>query len=167
MTSEDIVLVHSGKLCRSKKTDELLHAMEKVKDERLKLIIIGSMDKEIKHIVENFTKKDKRIRYAGWKTGEELSDYLCSADIYIQPGTQSATMQAAACCRCALALYPYESHKFLLGKSVFYIKGVQDIIDLFKKVLENPYLLQERREQSFEIAEKRLDYRKLAARMYE
>lgn len=167
LTEDTFLLVHSGKMNAQKKTSDILYAMNEVKDKRLRLLILGSMDEKVKCTYEKLAKDDKRIDYVGWKSGEELLEYLCSADLYIQPGTQSATMQAAACCRCALALYPYGNHELLLGESVFYVENLSDIIDLLKRILNNPYLIQQKREQSYKIAEAQLDYKKLAAWLYE
>ncbi len=167
LTPDTILLLHSGKMNSKKKTTDILYAMNRVRDKRLKLLILGSMDEEVKSIYEKIAKDDKRIEFVGWKSDEEFLDYLCSADIYLQPGTQSATMQAAACCRCALALYPYGNHKRLLGESAFYIKNIFDIIDLLNTILNNYVLIQQKREKSYQIAQEQLDYRKLAAWLYE
>ncbi len=166
LTEDDILLMHSGKMDVQKKTIMILQAMERVRDERLKLIIIGSMEEEVKSFYEKIGRSDRRVEYVGWKCGEELLDYLCAADLYLQPGTQSATMQNAACCRCALALYPYESHKYLLGESVFYIKNARDIVELLNEILRNPQIIRQKRDEIFAVAQEKLDYRKLAARLY-
>lgn len=166
-TAEDLVLVHSGKMNAQKKTIDILKAMQKVKDRQIQLIIIGSMEEEVKKLYQQLAGDDKRIQYIGWKDGEELLEYLCSADVYIQPGTQSATMQNAACCRCALALYPYESHKMLFGENVFYIENSSDIADMLQEMLRDPMIIQIKREHTFDVALEQLDYKKLAARLYE
>ena len=60
-----------------------------------------------------------------------------------------------------------KSHKYLLGDSVFYIETVDDMKDLFELIAKNPQILEEKRRISFKIAQEKLDYKKLAARLYE
>lgn len=167
MFPDDIILMHSGKMGKDKKTLDILAAFEKVKDCRLKLFIVGTMDRDVREGFDRLTDDDTRVQYVGWKSGDELQEYLCASDVYVQPGTQSATMQNAACCGCALALYPYESHRYLLGDNAFYIESIGEIERLFRSVLREPDLIREKREGSFLIAKQKLDYKKLAAKLYD
>ena len=164
---KDILLVHSGKMDAKKKTFEIVKAIAEISDTRLKLFIVGTMDGDVEREVRKLTDCDERVSFTGWMSGEELLEVLCGADIYMQPGTQSATMQNAACCACALALYPYESHQYLLGDSAFYVKDYEDIKHLLWQVLENPELIEAKRRESFIIAKEKLDYKKLAEKLYE
>ena len=164
---DDVLFVHSGKMEKAKKTSELVQALHAVQANNLKLLIVGSMTDEVAADVMPVVEADPRIEYLGWKSGEELMDYLCAADLYVQPGTQSATMQNALCCGSAAALYPYESHKYLLGDSVFYIETVEDMKNLFAAISTNPDILEAKRAMSNKIARERLDYKVLAARLYQ
>lgn len=166
ITATDILLVHSGKMEQQKKTFELVKALHETNTQNLKLLIIGSMTHDVSNNVMPLIEKDSRITYLGWKNSYELMDYLCASDLYVQPGSQSATMQNALCCGSAAALYPHESHKYLLGDSVFYIETVDDMKNLFDTIAKNPSILEEKRAQSNKIAREKLDYRVLAARLY-
>lgn len=166
MSSDDIVLMHSGKMGRGKKTLDILTAFERVKDDRLKLFIAGTMDKDVQEGFERLAGGDARVCYVGWKSGEELQEYLCASDVYVQPGTQSATMQNAACCGCALALYPYESHRYLWGEDVFYVEDAEDMERLFRNILREPNRIRVKKEGSFLTARQKLDYRNLADKLY-
>lgn len=162
----DILLVHSGKMERKKRTFELVKALHETGARNMKLLIIGSMTPDVSNDVMPIIKNDNRIIYLGWKNGKELTDYLCACDLYVQPGTQSATMQNALCCGSAAALFPYESHKYLLNDSVFYIETVDDMKKLFIAIAEKRELLEEKRRMSNIIVKEKLDYRILAARLY-
>lgn len=167
LRDSDLLLVHSGKMDKKKRTAEIVEAFLDAKANNLVLVIIGSMTEDVEHKLIPFIEKNPEIRYLGWKNSEELMDYLCASDLYVQPGGQSATMQNALCCGSAAALYPHESHKYLLGNSVFYIETVEDMKNLFKLISKNPQKLEEKRKLSFKIAQEKLDYKKLAARLYE
>lgn len=166
LSDEDILIVHSGKMDRLKRTKTILDAFQKTKAKKIYLVIIGEFSEDMWPVVEPIIKKDPRIRFLGWKNSEELLEYLCAADLYIQPGGQSATMQNAACCGSALALYPHKSHKMLMGETVFYIDTVESIQGLLEEISANSEVLEKKRKASFDLAKKELDYKEQAKRIY-
>ena len=117
-------------------------------------------------LLYDFIKKDKRVKYLGWKSGDELLEYICASDIYIQPGTQSSTAITAVCCGLPTFLYPYISYEKIFDTNTFWVKDEKEIRETVEKVLENPDLLENMSKRSYEIAKNILDYRKLAARIY-
>lgn len=165
LDDSDILLVHSGKMSMSKKTDTILKALSKVKDKRLKLILIGSIEEEYLKELNPMINDDDRIKYLGWKNGDELIDYLHASDIYLQPGTQSATMQNAACSSTAIAIYPYESHKKLIGDKAFYIENENDIVKLLESVIKDRGILNIKKKELFLLAQTKLDYKVLAEKV--
>lgn len=167
LKDSDMLFVHSGKMDKLKLTQELLQAFIKVNKQNLKLVIIGSISEKQKGDIEKLLKKNNKIFYLGWKSTDELLEYLCACDLYVQPGSQSATMQNAVCCNSAVALYPHKSHVFLLHDSAFYIESIEDMVNLFNEISVNTEILENKRKLSFKIACEKLDYRKLAKRLYE
>lgn len=166
LTSEDVLIVHSGKLAAGKKTVDLLTAMRRIVAQNVFLAVIGSADDpKTKEALDIATEEDSRIRYLGWKSGDDLLEYLCAADIYAQPGTQSATMQNAACCGCAEVLYPYSSYKVLLGDAVLYAENVEQLTQALNSLATDPQLLKKKKKQLFQVACEKLDYKKQAERI--
>jgi glycosyltransferase involved in cell wall biosynthesis len=166
LKESDILAVHSGKMDKLKRTEDILKAFLQVPGDRLKLVIIGSIKDDVRENILPLISSDKRITFLGWKSGHELMEYLCACDLYVQPGSQSATMQNALCCGSAAALYPHKSHKLLLGDSVFYVETIDDMKNLFTEILKNPEILENKRAQSNDIARRMLDYKILASRLY-
>lgn len=179
----DILFVHSGKMDKYKRTVELLEAFTKVKNDHFKLVIIGVFLDNIQEKIQRILDEDKRVVYVGWKDSKELVDYLCAADMYLQPGSQSVTMQNAMCCSCALMIYPVISHEPYLHGNGFYVNRAEDlpeleiknklknvetsaIEDVFEKIANQPEILEGMKKQSLKIAKEKLDYKKLAARIY-
>lgn len=162
----DILYVHSGKMNKLKRTSEILKAFIKVKSENAKLVLIGSIPEVMEDELTPLIDEDKRIKYLGWKKSEELLDYLCAADMYLQPGSQSATMQNAICCKCPVMLYPHKSHKPFLKHNGFYVQTEEDIKEVFNKINDNPNILEDFKKNSEIIANDLLDYKKLASRLY-
>lgn len=164
----DRLYIHSGKLDALKRSDELFRAFSAVDDPHAVLAVIGSIPEERKSILLPLMAADKRIRYLGWKTGEELQEYLCAADLYCQPGSQSATMQNALCRYCPVMLYPHPSHTADYDRGeVLWVKTQADMEMVFRSLAADPARLKPLRENAEKIAREVLDYRKLAARLYE
>ena len=166
LDENDILLIHSGKMTKEKRTEDILKAFSSIKRKNLRLMLIGLFAEDVELSVKEYLKNDHRINYVGWKSTSELVNYLCAGDLYVQPGSQSATMQNALCYGCAAALYPHESHKYLLGDKVFYVETVEDMEQLFDDISLNRNILEEKRLRSFEFAKATLDYKKLAEMLY-
>lgn len=166
LSEDDVLVVHSGKLDARKKTTWLLQAISHIQNENLKIFIIGSIPNDMKPVLMPLIDRDPRVVFLGWKNGAELVQYLCAADLYFQPGTQSATMQNAICCGAPVALFPYESHKPYISENGFYVENEADCIAVLDTVLAQPELLKQMKNNSLELARDLLDYKKLAARLY-
>ena len=164
----DRLYIHSGKLDALKRSDELFRAFSAVDDPHAVLAVIGSIPEDRKSILLPLMEADKRIRYLGWRTGEELQEYLCAADLYCQPGSQSATMQNALCRYCPVMLYPHPAHTADYDRGeVIWIKTQADMEMVFRSLAADPAQLAPLRENAERLARELLDYRKLAARLYQ
>lgn len=164
----DRLYIHSGKLDALKRSDELLRAFSAVDDPHAVLAVIGSIPKEREAVLLPLIEADERIRYLGWRTGEELQEYLCAADLYCQPGSQSATMQNALCRYCPVMLYPHPSHTADYDRGeVLWVKTQADMEAVFRSLAADPAQLAPLRENAERLARELLDYRKLAARLYQ
>ena len=167
LVENDRLYIHSGKLDALKRTDELLRAFSAVDDPHAVLAVIGSIPKEREAVLLPLIEADKRIRYLGWRTGEELQEYLCAADLYCQPGSQSVTMQNALCRYCPVMLYPHPAHTADYDRGeVIWIKTQADMEMVFRSLATDPAQLKPLRENAKKIARELLDYRRLAARLY-
>lgn len=166
ISDKTILIMHSGKLARQKKTKELIEAFRKIGYEDMMLIIVGKLMDDTGDVIRKATDKDegdKRIKYLGWKSGSELLQYLCASDIYAQPGTQSATLQNAACCNCAVIAYPYEGYiNGVLGESGCYAENTQELEKVLLQLVSNRDYLNQMKKKVADTALNLLDYRKQA-----
>lgn len=163
---DHLMFVHSGKMDKLKRSADVLRAFSQVESNRIRLVLIGSMTEDVREEVEPLIKVDPRVSFVGWKNADELMEYLCAADVYVQPGGQSATMQTAICCGCAVMLYPHKSHEPYLQRNGYYIKSIEDMRKVFQEIADSPSILKGMSENSMKIANELLDYKKLAARLY-
>lgn len=162
------LLLHTGKLDALKRTDELLRAFATVPELNARLAVIGSIPEDRKDLLNSLMEADKRVTYLGWRSGEELQEYLCACDLYCQPGSVSATMQNAICRNCPLLLYPHGSYlKDYNWGNVFWVKTEADMAEAFRRLAEDLTVLTPMEECSCRCAQEMLDYRKLAARLYQ
>jgi len=164
--NDDVLLCHSGKMDKLKRTEDILRALVAVKADNLRLVLIGSLPDDAKERILGNVNLDDRVSYLGWKPADELMDYLCACDVYVQPGSQSATMQNAICCGAAVMLYPHKSHAPYVQGNGWFVETVEDMEVVFSEIAAEPGVLKEKSENSFRIANDLLDYKKLAARLY-
>ena len=160
-----ILFLQTGKMGRRKKVVESIEAFSKTRGNQLRLILAGSIDDEIREDVVARIEKDPRITFLGWKTTPELKDLLCAADVYVQPGTQSATMQMSLCARCPVVIDDVPSHKPFVDGNGWLIRGVEELGSIFATIRDHPAALTSMSSKSLEIAKRYLDYRTLAARI--
>lgn len=167
LVENERLYIHSGKLDALKRSDELFRAFSAVDDSHAVLAVIGSIPEDRKSVLLPLMEANKRIRYLGWKTGEELQEYLCAADLYCQPGSQSSTMQNALCRYCPVMLYPHPSHTADYDRGeVLWVKTQDDMEAVFRSLAADPAQLKPLRENAKKIARELVDYRVLAAKLY-
>ena len=164
LKDDDIVFCHSGKMTKEKKTKELVETFCSTKYKKFKLLLIGNIIDNSDFILK-YIEQDDRIQFLGWRNGKELNEILAASDVYVQPGTQSATMQTAACMRNCMMLCPYENHKYIFKTHALYISDQNDMEAVFNNIGEGKINLEKLREASYEIAREKLDYYKIAKRV--
>lgn len=167
LSNDDIIILHSGKFSSGKKTKDLLESFCSVPASNLKLVLVGSIPEDMSTTLNRLIASDKRILFLGWMNSSELIKYLSAADIYVQPGTQSATMQNAICCGTPVALYPYPSHEPYVIENGIYIESKSDYNQMFLDLSASKLDLLSMSKASFSIARNLLDYQILAKRLYE
>lgn len=168
LAPEELLLVHTGKLDAPKRTAELLRAFAAVPDLEAKLAVIGSIPAEMEDTLKPLLAGDSRVVYLGWRSSEDLLEYLCAADLYCQPGSVSATMQNALCCGCPVLSFPHASYVDDLDCGEFFWARTQaDMEAVFSGLAAAPERLRPMTEGAWRCAREVLDYRKLAARLYQ
>ena len=162
LRADEILLVHSGKMDPQKKTEQLLRAFSACKDFPGKLALIGSIPEEMRVTLLPLIEADPRIIYLGWKSADELRRYLCACDLYCQPGSVSATMQNAICCRCPVLAYPHESYlRHYDAGNLTWVRDEEEILSFLRKVGAAPEILARMSQLSVAYAAVHLDYRTL------
>lgn len=165
ISENDILLCHSGKMDSLKRTYEILYYFNKVKNENLKLILIGVFSEDVKEKVMPLIQQDDRIIYLGWKSSDELIKYIAASDLYLQPGSQSATMQISLCSGTPVLFANVKSHEVYMKGNAFAINNFDEMESIFHKICEEPDILKEMSDKAYLLASDLLDYRKMADRI--
>lgn len=167
LTDGEILFVQSGKMDGTKKILETLRAFTKIDNPDIQFVLAGHLHEDVVVEVNAIIAKDSRIQFVGWKTADDLQALLCAADVYVQPGTQSATMQMSLCCRCAVILDDVPSHKPYINGNGWLVGSGVSLDDVLLAASNNKALLAKMSLLSSQIASSLLDYKKLASRLYE
>jgi len=163
LQSDDILVVQTGKLNSQKKLILSLNEFISVPNDKLFFAVAGVLQDDIKLECKDIFSKDKRIKFLGWQSSSSLTKLLCAADIYLQPGTQSATMQHSLCCRCAVILDDIPGHEFYMENTGWVISGEFTIARILSEIEFS--VLEDKKLSAFNFAKNKLDYAKLARRV--
>lgn len=166
LAPETFVVLHSGKMGPEKRTLDLARAFSRVSRADACLLIIGSAEADVMDKLSQLMKEDSRIRYLGWRPASELLDYISAADLYAQPGTQSATLQAAICCGAPVLVYPHPSYRPFVQGNGFFAADEPQIHAALEALANDPALVERMRADSRRIAGELLSYSAIAKQMY-
>lgn len=125
LAEEDIVLCHGGKLNDAKKTAELVSAFSRLsdKDDRLKLILFGSISDDYKNRVFP-SDIPNNILFTGMLTPAAYYRVYLASDLAVFPGSQSALWQQAIACGVGTVVNAFPHTKYLdLGGNMAYFDG--------------------------------------------
>ncbi|MDI3543785.1 MAG: 1,2-diacylglycerol 3-alpha-glucosyltransferase [Candidatus Woesearchaeota archaeon] len=96
ISKDDFLIMTGGKIDKAKRqTLLLMEAVNQIKDERVKLIVFGSVEDELK---DDFFKlvDGERIKYLGWIESDETYKHFASADLVVFPGRHSVFWEQTA-----------------------------------------------------------------------
>ena len=170
IAEDKILFVQTGKMTKGKKLVESLEVFSKIQDDRFIYIIAGVLDEIIEKNVMHLIDADARIKYIGWLEKENMENLLCASDIYVQPGSQSATMQQSLCLRNSVILDNVKSHIPFVENNGWLINSFNDMRNILKDISDDKMakkLIEDMSINSFNIAKEILDYKVLAKKIYE
>lgn len=165
LEDDQTVLLQSGKFDSKKKLVDSLTAFAATRSEKLRFMIVGRVHESIEQQVTQLISADPRVQYLGWKTADELYRLLCAVDVYVQPGSQSATMQMSICARCPVVIADVPSHEPFVKGNGWKVSTQEQLTNAFVSIEKNPSVLDEMSQRSLEIAYDLLEYRRMAKRL--
>lgn len=160
------IFVQSGKFDSAKRLIESLEAFSALPDPNVRLILAGVFMSDVKDKAEELVARDSRIVPLGWLDTQGLTRLLAGADVYLQPGSQSATMQMALCCRKPVIVADVISHHTLISSNGWLVSSKQSLYDALASAAQMERSgLESMSAQSLKVAATMLDYATQAKRL--
>jgi 1,2-diacylglycerol 3-alpha-glucosyltransferase len=164
--SDDATLfLQTGKFDEKKKLVDSLKAFLVTQNSDFKFFIAGVFLNSVEKQASPLIYDDERVSFLGWKDSEAMKDLLCAADVYVQPGSQSATMQMSLCARCPVILDDVESHRVFIEGNGWLVNSNEELKKAFISIEKDLTILKKMSHRSLQISEKMLDYKNLAQRI--
>lgn len=162
--SDDVVIyLQSGKMTKRKKLMASLDAFGQLGGTNLRFWITGLLTEETTQELSTKIASDPRVSFLGWQSPEELNDLLCAADVYLQPGTQSVTMQNALCCGCPVIIDDVPGHQPYIDSGATLVHDQLTLLKAMQNALTWDHA--EMRALALHYAREKLDYKNLANRI--
>lgn len=163
ISDSQVAFAMTGKMKARRGLVETLREYTKHGPENSVFLIAGVLTEESKDAAYRLIKADERIRFLGWQAPEQLTDLLCATDIYLNPGSHTATTEHSLCCHCAVGLSDVAAHRFLVRSNGWLVDGETTLAALFRNA--GSCSLRTQQDNSYALACDTLDYAVLAKRV--
>jgi glycosyltransferase involved in cell wall biosynthesis len=160
------IFLQTGKIDRAKRLGETLRAFASLADPNLRLVIAGQIMADVRDEVLQLIDADPRVQMLGWVDSKQLRALLCAVDVYVQPGSQSATMQMALCCRRPVIIADVPSHRVFIDCNGLLVRSGEQLAKALTTLAQvSEDTLAEMSRRSAAVAARLLDYREQAMRV--
>ncbi len=128
LNDDDIVVIYVGKLIKRKFADILCRGFTKVKNPKMKLVVVG--DGELMADLKNI--EDDRIQLLGFKGQSELASLYNMSDVFILPAkneTWGLVVNEAMCCKNAIVVTKHVGSGYDLvseGKNGYVMQSISE-----------------------------------------
>lgn len=168
--NDDFLIVTGGKIDLEKKqTILLMEAVKKTANPKIKLIVFGSVVKELKPKIEELTQECDNVLYVGWINSELSYDYFEAADLVVFPGRHSVFWeQVVGHGKPMIVKYWKGTTHVDLGGNVefLYNDSVEEIEEKLLKVMQ-PDVISKMKEVAEQKGMQVFSYREIARRSIE
>jgi glycosyltransferase involved in cell wall biosynthesis len=132
----DFLIMTGGKIDAFKtQTLLLMEAVARIKNDKVKLIVFGTVTPELKEKVNNLCLENK-IKYIGWIASQESYKYFAAADLVVFPGRHSVFWEQVAAQGIPMVCKYWNGTTHIdLNGNVEFLR--EDSVDEIKRVLDN------------------------------
>lgn len=134
--NDDFLIVTGGKIDSAKKqTLLLMKSVQEIDDQRIKLIVFGSVDDDLMEDVKELS-DGSRVKYIGWIRGAESYQYFAAADLAVFPGRHSVFWEQVVSQGIPLVCKYWEgtTHVNVNNNAIFIMN---DSVDTIKEIITN------------------------------
>ncbi len=136
---DDFLIMTGGKIDKWKtQTLLLMEAVQKLQNEKIKLIIFGSVTEELQPKIQELADGVK-VQYIGWIQAKDSYKYFASADLVVFPGRHSVFWEQVAAQGIPMIVKYWNGTTHIdMGGNVEFLKNdsVDEIKNTIEKVLE-------------------------------
>jgi 1,2-diacylglycerol 3-alpha-glucosyltransferase len=169
LENDDLVVISGGKVDLRKNIHNLIEAVNSFPNEKLKLIIVGSITPEVQEKIKHL-KLSTRIKLVGWKSPREINEYLFAGDLAFFPGTHSVLWEQSVGLGLPAVFKRWEgiTHTDLGGNCLFIKEGtISEITGALTKILEDKQLYDQMKQTAELKGAKAFTYSEIAKRAIE
>lgn len=164
---DDFLIVTGGKIDSFKlQTLLLMEAVQNIDRDDLKLVVFGSVQKDIQPQLEKLCDGEK-VQYIGWAKGNQSYEFMGAADLVVFPGRHSVYWEQAAGLGIPMLCKYWDGTTHIdLGGNVEFLKedSVSEIKGKIEKLIENPEKYNQMKLVSEEKGMEIFSYKKIAER---
>jgi glycosyltransferase involved in cell wall biosynthesis len=155
ISHDDFLIVTGGKIDQPKiEVLNLMKAVSNLNQQKIKLVVFGSVDEDLKKEFERLVSNSENIIYVGWISAEETYDYFSSSDLVMFPGRHSVFWEQVAGQGIPMAVKYWEgtTHIDKGGNVVFLGKATtEEISETITDLIENPIKLKKMQQKALEV----------------
>lgn len=169
IADDDFLIITGGKIDNFKKQIlYLMEAVNKLQNEKVKLIVFGSVIPELKERVEALV--SPYTQYIGWVKSDQTDKYYAASDLVVFPGRHSVFWEQVAGLGKPMICKAWEGTKHVdLGGNVIFLEkdSVEEIYGILKKLIEDTEAYQRMKTHAIEEGMKVFSYSDIAKRSIE
>lgn len=162
--TDDFLIITAGKIDEAKmETFNLINAVKKINDPKIKLIIFGSVTSKLEDRFYSEIDGEKII-YGGWMNNSESYMYFKGSDLAIFPGRHSVYWEQVVSLGKPLIVKEWEGtkHVNVNGNTIFLTENTsQELVEIIKKLRLNIELFNEM-EKNASLAADQFRYSRIA-----
>ena len=141
IAADDFLIVTGGKIDAFKtQTLLLMQAVKQIQDKKVKLLVFGSIEEQLRDKVEKFCDGEK-IQYIGWAKGNQSYEYFAAAGLGVFPGRHSVYWEQVAGLGIPMVCKYWEGTTHIdLGGNAEFIRedSVECIEKILKEIIDSP-----------------------------
>jgi len=140
IADDDFLIITGGKIDNFKKQIlYLMEAVNKLQNNRVKLIVFGSVIPELKEKVESLV--SPYTQYIGWVQSDQTDMYFAASDLVVFPGRHSVFWEQVAGLGKPMLCKAWDGTKHVdLGGNVIFLEKdtPKEIYEVVKDLIDNP-----------------------------
>lgn len=163
----EFLIMTGGKIDAFKtQTLLLMQAVKEIANDKVKLLIFGSVEEQLKERLFALCDGDK-IQYIGWAKGEQSYEFFASADLVVFPGRHSVYWEQVAAQGIPMLCKYWDgtTHVDIGGNVEFLMEDSVEVIkEKLLELLNNPDKYQEMKKVATSEKRNMFSYKQIAAR---